>query len=271
MAEAFLEEGKNDSALLALDYFKPGDLPSTVDRQRWYWVGGTALYRTGDRFGAYEFIREFVRQVHYYAPLADLLYRIGEDLAASKWSFWILVSDRIRAKTVLRDFVSHYPHDPHYCDAQYRLAEMAYEDGDYEQAKERFTKVFESPWKTKALFRVAMCHYRRLEGPEYDLEEMTLALKELTDFLAHKEIDNPRYRAEAEAARSKVRADMAAKQLSIAEFYRELGNGVGRRTHLDLAAVFTDTAAGTEAARQLATLPPPSPARKLGPPTGGPR
>lgn len=268
MAQGYLDKGKYAETLAALEFFEPTALPSTGDRFRWYLLGGTALYRSNERWEAYQFIKDYVRKEHYHQPLADLLYRIGEDLAASKSGFWAFYSDRDRSKVVLREFVTNYPHNPHYYDAQYRLAEMSYEDGEYEQARERFTKIFESPWKTKALFRVAMCYFRRLEGAEYDQEEMTKAMQELTHFLERQGIENPEYRTEATAALRQVRSELAEKQGLIADFYATLGNRAGERHHLTLAASgFPDTEAGRAAAKRLGKMPPPPTAK---PETGGP-
>jgi tetratricopeptide (TPR) repeat protein len=277
MAAGFLEAGEPDKALAVLDATGDTNL-SLDDKSQFYLLVGTAEFRRNDPWAGYGRIRDFVQKHQFRRhsqELADLMFQIGETLALSDAGFLFFWSNRVRGRAVLKDFVSHYPTNPHENDAQYRLGEMSFEDGDYEDARQRFAKIiFDSVWSTKAAFRVAMCYYRALEGPDYDLGEMEKAKNELTDFLASR-VENPAYRAAAEQALSTVRAWLARKHVLIADFYFEVGNQRGGRHHLRLASGYGDTAPGERARRRLAATrdrveatsplpgatPPPDPAR----------
>lgn len=262
IGEELLAEKKPAEAIATLDYFGPDRLPGLDDKAKWYLLAGTARFQTGEAWDAYLLIRDFIRE-HRFLPLvprlAKLTYQIGDQLAHSDGSFWIFYSDRQRGKTVLSDFVTVYSTNPHMPDALHRLGEIAYQDGRYELARERYTQIItggyqNSVWNTKAVFRVAMCYFRRLEGPEYDLAEMEKAMVELTDFLKS-DVENPKFRVEAQAALRTVHSWLAEKHESIASFYLQLGNVQGGRHHLNLARTqFPETAAAKRAGRRLMRL-----------------
>lgn len=261
LAQTYLEEQQYELALTALGYFDP-DALSLDDQSLWYLILGTANHRLGKHWAAYEEMRTFAikRQFRRHSePIANLLYEVGEALARRKTGSFLWF-DRGRAKAVLKTLVSYYPANPHRDDAQYRLGELAYEDGDFVEARLRFSSIsVDSVWNTKSLFRVAMCYYRNLHGPDYDLGEMEQARKELTGFLESR-IENPKYRKVAAAALANVHEMLAEKHRIIADFYFEIENQRGGLLHLQLAAdKYPESRAGQEAQERL---------RKLrGPPT----
>lgn len=258
LAEGLIKTGENDEAIATLDHFGVDPL-SLEDKAHWYLLAGTATYKGGDSWDAFDLILDFIRE-HRFLPkipaLADLTYDIGETLAASDDSFWPFYSARQEAKGVLREFVSLYATRPQMPDALYRLAELAYEDGQYELARRRYTQIIQgrygrSVWNTKAAFRVAMCYFLQLEGPEYDLQGMNQAKAELTDFLKN-EIENPGFRKQAQVALRTVRSWLAEKQVGIAEFYRILNNPEGEHQHLLLAVTqYPLTPAAERAGKRL--------------------
>lgn len=260
LAESLIEAKKYDEVLPVLDYFGVESL-ALEDKSRWYLLGGTALYEGGEPWQAYDLFRDFIQQHSIPAPaLANLTYKIGEALAAANYSFWPFYSSRDEAVQVLSTFVSLYStYRQQMPDALHRLGEIAYEDGNYELARHRFTQIItnrfdRSVWNTKAAFRVAMCYFRQLEGPEYDLEGMDQAMRELTDFLKPN-FENPGFRQEAKAALRTVRSWLGDKHLGIADFYLTLRNRRGEHHHLLIALnQFPETPAAKRAARRLEFL-----------------
>lgn len=247
-------------ALETLEYFGPDSL-SVEERASWHLWGGTAYFRAGEAWDAFYLIRDFLDEGRFLpttSDLADLTYEIGEQLATSDGSFWIFQSDRTEGTVVLKTFVSLYPRHPKMPDALHRLGEIAFEDGNYEVARERYTQIitdgYNSVWNTKAAFRVAMCYFHRLEGPEYDLAEMNKAAIELTDFL-DSQVEDLGFRREADAALQSVTSWLAQKYVSIAEFYFEIDNELGGRQNLRRAwEGYPETDAGAQAGQRLTEL-----------------
>lgn len=258
LAEELLAADDLDQATATLEHFGATPLDKE-DQAHWYLLAGTALFRSGEAWDAYELIRDFIENnfIQRRIPdLAELTYRIGEELATSDYSVWIFHSDRRQGAAVLATFVSLYSNNPRMADALHRLGELAFEDGNYELARERYTQIgtYNSVWNAKANFRIAMCYFRNLEGPDYDLAEMNRAMNELRDFLAGP-AENPLFRQEAAEAFSVVREWIAGKHLIIGEFYAEVENPQGARHHLQIAIQeFPETAAAAEAQRRLAAL-----------------
>lgn len=247
-------------ALETLEYFGPDPL-SVEDRAYWHLLGGTALLRAGEPWEAFALIRGFLDEGRFLlrtAELANLTYEIGEQLATSDGSFWVFQSDRTEGATVLKVFVSLYPRHKNMPDALHRLGEIAFEDGNYEVARERYTQIitdgYDTFWSPKAAFRVAMCYFHRLEGPEYDLAEMEKAQVELTDFLSST-VDDLGFRREADSALRTVKSWLAQKYVSIAEFYFEVDNDRGGIENLRRAwQGYPETNAGAEAGQRLVEM-----------------
>lgn len=256
LAQTYLEEQEYDMALTALGYFNPDGL-SLDDQSLWYLIIGTANHRLGQHWAAYEEVRKFAikRQFRRHSDqIANLLYDIGEALARRNSGFFLWF-DRQRARTVLKTLVSYYPANSHRDDARYRLGELAYGDGNFEEARLRFSNInVDSVWNTKSLFRVAMCYYRNLHGPEYDLAEMEQARRELTGFLESR-IENPQYRKVAATALANVHEMLAEKHQNIADFYFEIENQRGGLHHLQHAADrYPQSRAGQRAQKRLHQL-----------------
>lgn len=257
IAQTYLAEKNYAMALKALDLFTP-DRMSLDDQSLWYLVIGTAHHQLGEHWTAFSKIRQFAIKQQFRRhseQIANLLYDIGEALAQRDSNVMILWSDRQRAKSALTTLISYYPINSHLDDAQYRLGELAYKNGDFEEARLRFSKIsLDSPWITKSLFRVAMCYFRNLEGPEYDLAEMERANNELAGFLAS-DIENPRYRQIANGALFRVQEMLAEKHRKISDYYFELDQPGGGFLYLQkLTDKYPKTSAGKSAKARLRTL-----------------
>ncbi|MGE3175688.1 MAG: tol-pal system YbgF family protein [Planctomycetota bacterium] len=189
----------------------------------------------------------------------DLEFRAGSALARSDAGFLFFWSDRRGARTCLEHLITRYPTCVHLADALRILGEMALEDRDYPLAEERFRDLLrrqpESEWAPLARFRFAMSLVGALRGPDYDLERMESATKELRVFLASPP-ENPQFVAEATAALAQLLDWRSERHVRIADFYRRVGNLPGEIEHLHLASTpeFATTAAADEARRRLAAL-----------------
>jgi hypothetical protein len=94
-----------------------------------------------------------------------------------------------------------------------------------------------------------------LEGPEYDLERMQHAVKELRSFLATNP-ENPELVREAKEAEQRLLEWQVERHLLIVHFYHRVGNVAGQLYHLDIAAraEFAGTSRYAEAVAARDTL-----------------
>lgn len=168
----------------------------------------------------------------------ELLWRIGTTLVESDGGFLFFWSDRRAGRTVLEHLVTRHPDTQRLADALRILGDMAFDDGDYELAQTRFRDIIlerpESEWKFYAQFRFAMSIVASLQGPDYDLDRMEHAVRELRGFLAN-DPSNPQMVAETQRALALLLDWQVRRHLDIAEFYRTVGSAEGERHHLELA------------------------------------
>jgi hypothetical protein len=106
-----------------------------------------------------------------------------------------------------------------------------------------------------ARFRFAMSIVDSLRGPEYDLDQMQHATKELSDFLANPPENQDFVRA-AEEARQRLLRWQAERHLLVADFYAKVGNRPGEVLHLRRATApeLAVTEAAERARNRLAAL-----------------
>lgn len=255
-AETLLAQQKPEAALLVLTHFDEEEFTG-ADLARRTTLLGKAYYMTGDSWTAYKEIKNFA-QDHPSSPtaeVADVHLKAGLQLLKSEGGFLFFYSDKKRGRQVLGDFLIYYHYSPRVPDVLHELAESAFRDEDYELAKERYSQLIQdyksSEWVTLARFRVAMCYFYRLEGPAYDLGEMTRARNELRDFLATP-TENPKMVKQARDALALVQEWLGQKHVMIADFYRTIDNRYGTLHHLRIAAAdFPDTKGGQLARRRL--------------------
>ena len=264
-AERDLQSGEPEPVAAALALLSAFDEErySGEDQARYLLRLATAQGMNADPWGAYKTVREFPDRHGFsaYRPaVAQLEFDLGNRLirGSDAWSFF--GSDRERGVIVLEHFITRYPRNRAVPEALRLLGEAAFIAEDWLLSRERFTSIVtdhpDSEWVPLAKFKIAMARYRTLVGPSYDQQAMLDARNELRDFLAL-QVDNPQFRAEAEAALRTVSSWLGRKELEIARFYLTIDNDVGYRQHLRHAAEdYPDTAAGRQAAQTLASLPP---------------
>ena len=230
----------------------------------------------GDLWGAFQALETFP-DLYSHSDLrpvvVEKVWEIGSSLAQSDAGFLFFWSDRRAGRTVLEHLITRHPDTQRLADALRILGDMAFEDQDFELAQTRFRDLMlnrpESEWFAYAQFRFAMSIVASLEGPEYDLERMQHAVRELRDFLNRK-TENPEMLRVAHEAEERLRSWQAQRHLQIAAFYRRVDNPSGERHHLGIAAgeEFAGTRAHAEAVERRKALPEAAPAQPVAPTSG---
>ena len=223
-----------------------------------------------DPWEAYLALREFADN-HPHSELRpeaiELEFEAGKRLAKSDRGFWFFWSDKRGAKSCLEHLTTRYPNCPQFPEAMHLLGSLAIEKKDYMLAEERYRELLrrypDSEWAPLARYQFAMSIYLSLRGPDYDLDRMEAAARELEVYVASNP-ENPTFRAEAEAAIATLRDWRSTRHVTIADFYRTVDNRPGEVEHLHLAAdpQFAGTEAATEAAARLQEMGNPDRIRK---------
>jgi len=258
-AEEQLKAGDATGCLAALTTHGREAFPARL-RDRFELAAANAHFALGETWEAFEITEKFP-DLHPHSELrptiVELDWQIGKTMSTSGNGFWIFWSDRRAARTVLEHLITRHPDSPRLADALKLLGDLAYEDGSYSLAQERFRELMrrrpESEWFVYASFRFAMSIYAGLKGPDYDLDQMQHAGRELRDFLLTNP-ENPEFVATAKHALRTLLEWQAERHHQIAAFYARVGNEPGRRLHLEIAAgeEFATTAAHERATAELA-------------------
>jgi len=258
-SETLLAQEKPEAALVVLQHFDQDEFTGTEQARRTTLLG-KAYYMSGDSWQAYKEIKNFAQDFPSSptAEVADVQLKAGQQLLKSHGGFLFFYSDKKRGRQILEDFLVYYHYSPRIPDVLHQLAESAFNDEDYELAKERYAQLIQdyksSEWVTLARFRVAMCYFLHLQGPDYDLGEMMRARNELRDFLATPN-ENPKMVTRAQGALRVVQEWLGKKHVLIADFYAVIKNRYGTLHHLRIAAAdFPDTAGGRVARQRLGKL-----------------
>lgn len=231
-------------------------------RDRYALTLGRALRATGANWDAFIAIRNFADQYPHSdrrLQVVELEFAIGRDLLRSGAGFWIFWSDREAGRECLEHLITRYPESPWMADALRLLGDVAFQDGEYQLAQERYRDLLrrspESEWASYARFRYAMSIVATLRGPEYDLDEMQHATKELNEFLADPP-ENPEFVAAAQSARERLLGWQAERHWLVAGFYDRVGNRTGYLQQLHMAAAdqFAATDYGKRARQTLAEV-----------------
>ncbi|MCA8965221.1 MAG: outer membrane protein assembly factor BamD [Planctomycetes bacterium] len=257
-AEARFTAEQPDAALTIVESWDRTTVPARLT-PRYDLVHARALFALDRGFDAFEVLRDFYRD----SPRSDLRpaavelqWRIGNYLVHTGRAFWIFWSDRRAGKTVLEHLVTNHPDSTELADALKTLGDLAYEDRDFTMAQERFRELLrwrpESEWVIYARFRFAMSLVESLQGPDYDLDRMEHAERELREFLAANP-ENPDFVAASTRSLDLIREWQATRHLQIAHFYRTVDNPPGYQLHLQIASDerYAGTAANSQARAEL--------------------
>jgi outer membrane protein assembly factor BamD (BamD/ComL family) len=169
----------------------------------------------------------------------DVIWNAGKTLIDSDGGFLFFWSDKRAGRTVLEHLITRHPDTQRLADALRILGDMAFDDGDYELAQERYKDIIfsrpESDWRFYAQFRLAMSLVASLRGPDYDLNRMELAAGHLREFL-NSNPEGPQMVAETARALQRVKGWQVERHLSVADYYHTLHSIEGERYHLRMAA-----------------------------------
>jgi tetratricopeptide (TPR) repeat protein len=262
-AETAVTAREWDQALTAVEPLAEENCPRRL-RDRRDVAKARALFGQGELWESFQALENFADE-NAHSELrptaAEMIQDIGQRLSQSDRGFLFFWSDRRGGRVALEHLVSRYPESPRLADALRILGDMAYQDGDYELAQARFKDLIlnrpDSEWIIYARYQFAMSIVASLRGPDYDLDRMEHAVRELTEFLADKP-ENPQIVQNAEGALAQVREWQLARHRNIARFYRRVGNQRGERHHLQIAAgaEFAGVNGHSEAVQALAELSP---------------
>ena len=258
-AEALLAQQKPETALAVLKHLDKEVFTGAEQARRTVLIG-KAYYLSGDSWKAYKEIKGFSQDYPSSptAEVAEVQLNAGLHLLKSDGGFLFFYSDKRRGRQILEDFLIFFQYSPRIPDVLHELGESAFRDRDYDLAKDRYAQLLtnykSSEWTMLASFRFAMCYFYRLEGPAYDLGEMTRTHNELREFLATPN-ENPKMVAQAQQALTIVLEWLGQKHVLIADFYATIKNHYGMLHHLQIAATrYSETSAGRAAKLRLDTL-----------------
>lgn len=171
--------------------------------------------------------------------VVEMVWQIGDLLLQRNGGFLFFWSDATAGRTVLEHLVTRHPDSPRMADALRLLGDQAFDAGNFQLAQQRYRDLMlhrpDSEWAGYAQFRFAMSTVAVLEGPDYDLDGMQVAVRELRDFLRNRP-ENPSIARAAEDAIARVLGWQQERHVRVAAFYRRIGNGPGELHHLELAA-----------------------------------
>jgi hypothetical protein len=260
-AEAQIQGTEWDAGLATLETLAGDACPRHL-RARRDLARSTAEQGRGELWRAFLAIEKFADDYPHSdlrSIVVERLWTIGSTLAASDRGFWFFWSDRRAGRTVLEHLITRHPDTQRLADALRILGDMAFEDQNYELAQQRFRDIMlnrpESEWFVYAQFRFAMSLVASLQGSDYDLARMEHATRELRDFLAVR-AESPDLVQQAEEALRLVVHWQVLRHLTIADFYRTVGNAAGERRHVGIAAreEFRDSPEHPRAVERLGEL-----------------
>ncbi len=259
-ASALLDQNRADEARAVLRLVDRDEL-FTDERARFDLLWATALQRTGSSYDAFKVIRNFADE-HRFSELLPrveaLHYEIGATLAQSDAGYFIFGSDKEDAAIVLREFVERYGGNSRIPDALKTLGDLAFDNERYAEARHRYEQIAEdhpaSEWVPYARFRISICSFRSLVGPQYDFEQMRRSRNELRDYLATSP-ERPEFRKQASDCLATVEKWIRERYWINARFYRTVGSEIGERNQLDeLIRDYPDSDAAKQAKDRLREL-----------------
>lgn len=259
-AEQALRGEHPEAALAEVATVAPESLPLRL-RDRRDVVHAAALLATGAPMAAYDITRPFP-DLYPHSDLrvriAELEWRIGATLVQRDHTF-LWWSDHRDARIVLEHLRTRHPDSNRVPDALKVLGDLEFEAENWSMAEERFRDLIrsypESEWYPYARYRFAMSIAAGLQGPDYDLDQMEMASRELADYLKTNP-ERPEFATAAGETLTRLREWRAERHWRIADFYRVVGNPGGERLHLQYACVpeLAGTAAGKRAQEALGRM-----------------
>jgi len=194
----------------------------------------------GRPYKAFKLIKQVDKQYplhHERRAAGEILARAGLALADDPWNFLGLFRRRDDGIEVLEYLVVNYPSEERCDEAYFKLGVVYAEDGLWSLARQRFEDLVlnyrGSPLAVQAEALIPRMRLLAIQSPEYDRAQLVQARVELDTWLErHAASDlEPSVRIDlADCLRRLVESD-----LSIARFYRRIGQSFGARFHAQRA------------------------------------
>ena len=196
LAETYLGRDEPSAAIAILDSIDE-DRMTNDDRAQSDTIRIRALYTREDYWAAFRVARSFVEQQRF----SELAKTIEEfEFLTGKA---LILDDDSDGETVLMHFVERFPASRHASEAYKLLGDYAFADEEFEIAELRFADLLRdhptSEWAAYARYRLAITSFRRVRGPEYDMQQMEFARNELRDYLELNP-ERPEFRRDARRA-----------------------------------------------------------------------
>jgi outer membrane protein assembly factor BamD (BamD/ComL family) len=240
-AEQQLQAKQYDEVLATLEAIADEQCPKRLRDHRDLLKAQAELGR-GQPWQAFLELEEFTTRYphsNFRGQAIDVIWTAGQALVGSDGGFLFFWSDKRAGRTVLEHLITRHPDSQRLADALRILGDMAFDDGEYDLAQDRYRDIIysrpDSDWRFYAQFRLAMSLVASLRGPDYDLNRMELATGHLREFLSSNP-EGPQMVKDATAALQRVKQWQVQRHMDIADFYKTLNSVEGERYHLRLAA-----------------------------------
>jgi outer membrane assembly lipoprotein YfiO len=232
---------------------------------------GESLFRAGEYEEAYFAYRRFLEQYGdspRHEEVTGRCFEIGRRYAqgeALTTTLGIEGTDYHFGRDVLRAF--QHENDRHSLadDAMHLCAESYFSEGEYEQAITNWLRLLqeypESEWAQFAEYRLALAHYARSDGVQYDKAPIAAARQSLIGY-ARRHPQGDHIAAGEEQLRA-IEEELASHELGIARHYRRWGHALSAKIYYEaILREYPRTAAAGEAKSELvlvAQAQPPAP------------
>jgi outer membrane assembly lipoprotein YfiO len=162
----------------------------------------------------------------------------------------------------VRDLLNRFPREDFSAEQAFALGELFFRAQENEVASAEFDVVRReyprTPWAEAALYRIALCAFRRFRGIDYDARPLVEARRHLEKFL----LDYPSSSLAGEAKRTldEVKGLQALKTLAVADYYDDRGRlRAARFMYESTAKDYPGTESAARAQAVLQDYPPPEP------------
>jgi len=260
---ALADQGRWDQAWSELNGLDREDF-DRLSQGSFSLLSGDVAYKIGAYDKAIKHYEEFLL---FEGPSVDTqrvverLFEMGVALLQGDEKVLGIFTDKSRGVTTLHNLAAWAPFSPLAAEALARVGEFHYTSRMLNEAAEDYSLILRnhphSEWADLATYRIAMCRYLQVDGPEIDGRLILSALDQLKHYLD--QFPSGLYRREAQDTKKHLEELAAGHELNVGDYYREIDNVRGARFHYRNATKWSKTEAGQEARKRLAGLPPDPP------------
>ncbi|MFQ5748585.1 MAG: outer membrane protein assembly factor BamD, partial [Planctomycetota bacterium] len=203
-------------------------------------LAGDVAYKIGAYDKAIKHYEEFLL---FEGPSVDTqrvverLFEMGVALLQGDEKVLGLFTDKSRGVTTLHNLAAWAPFSPLAAEALARVGEYHYTSRMLNEAAEDYSLILRnhphSEWADLATYRLAMCRYLQIDGPEIDGQLILSALDQLKHYLD--QFPSGLYRREAQETKQHLEELAAGHELDVGDYYREIDNIPGARFHYEKA------------------------------------